>query len=1158
MRVQVLGSAEVVRDGVPVDLGGRKQRMLLAALALYGGRPVAVDTLVDLLWGDDVPASAVPTLHVYLAGVRRALEPDRPARAPAKLLVTVAPGYALRLPHGAVDAVEFDATVEEVHRRLAGWSAGPAGLGRPDLSTAELEQVGGRLGDVLGSWRGAPYVDLADAPAAVAERTRLEELRLVALEDRALVRLALGEHATTAAELEFLVAEYPLRERLWTLLVLALAASGRQADALEALRKVRRILAEELGLDPGAALRELEGAVLRQDPALVWRPAAVAAAPGATPAAPATVAEGPPATADPRRWPLVGRDSELAALRELLVRADTATPGFAVLVGEPGIGKTRLTEELAADASERGFAVLTGHCSEDEGAPPMWPWVGVLRALVGAVPSDALPGSARTDLAACADALSPGSAAHATPAGGDDPARTPGEVDAARFQLWNGVAAVLSAASAVRPLLVILDDLHWADPSSVRLLRHLAEVLHTGRILVVGTRRPYPEPVGALAQVAETLSRRHALRLDLVGLSAPEAARLVEATTSRTPTPDEAAALCDRTEGNPFFLVELGRLLAGRHRPDTGAPAALPAAVTDVVAQRLARLPDATGQVLRTAAVIGRRFDLTLLAAASGRAEDDVLDDLDPALAAGVIAEEETVDRFRFAHALVRDVVYAGFPAARRARRHAVVAAALEAAPGQDGGERLSETARHWLAAGPAHAGRAWRVAAAAAGQARGMYAHEEAAALLAAAVEAQRADRTASALDRYELLMARVDACRWLGDREGLDAALAAAVVEADRLGDVVRLARAAVGTAEGALCQTRLYGQTDRHMIDVLRRVLRELPAEDSELRCRALLVLALELYYADASEYRDALVEQGMAMARRLGDLWLLVWACQTAFVASWRAATADSRRRLADEAVEAAAMLGDPMWEAVARALRAIVAGEQGRYTDLRDEVRQAREIAEKLRLTYLLVVLGELEVPWLAMRGRFAEAERLIAVRDEIGVRHTAPNYRAAGAGLYLYLRLWQGRLAEMIPVMREMSAISPSLMDPVVPWMLVRDGQLDQARREYDRVGIPVAGDDWISVQKRCQAAEIAFALGMPDVAAEAYRWLSPYAGRCCTAGFGLAVGPVDAFLALAASATGEQALAGRHADEALRLCAQWEIPLVARWLRDQRERAGF
>ena len=189
VEVAVLGPIEVRLGGRAVDLGTPKQRALVAALALSQGRPVSVDAIVDLLWGDRPPPGVTATLQAYVSGLRRVIEPERQRRAPATVLVTVAPGYALRVSDADVDTQLFERTVSEQHRRLK-----PSSFGQSSLSVAELSDAVSQLRDCLGLWRGTPYGELEDAPAAVAERARLEELRLVALEDRAVAELALGHH----------------------------------------------------------------------------------------------------------------------------------------------------------------------------------------------------------------------------------------------------------------------------------------------------------------------------------------------------------------------------------------------------------------------------------------------------------------------------------------------------------------------------------------------------------------------------------------------------------------------------------------------------------------------------------------------------------------------------------------------------------------------------------------------------------------------------------------------------------------------------------------------------------------------------------------------------------------------------------------------------
>jgi hypothetical protein len=217
----------------------------------------------------------------------------------------------------------------------------------------------------------------------------------------------------------------------------------------------------------------------------------------------------------------------------------------------------------------------------------------------------------------------------------------------------------------------------------------------------------------------------------------------------------------------------------------------------------------------------------------------------------------------------------------------------------------------------------------------------------------------------------------------------------------------------------------------------------------------------------------------------------------------------------------------------------------------DEIRHTREIAEPRRLVYALIVLGELESPWLAMQGRFAEAERIIEARRELMTGASMPQRHESIVAGYACNKLWQGRIADMIPVFQGLVPVSPMPFDLTIQWMLVRAGRLDEARALGNLVP---STDDWVAMHHHCIAAEIAFALGQPEAGRALYQWLSPYAGRVCSAGFSVAIGPVDAFLALAARAAGERDIAARHAERALELCAEWEIPLVAQWMREQRD----
>jgi DNA-binding SARP family transcriptional activator/CheY-like chemotaxis protein len=316
---RLLGQVEAWHDGRRLELGGRKQRAVLAALLVRAGRVVSLEQLIDDLWPDNPPARAAATVQVFVSNLRRALEPERPRGTPASLLVTSAPGYVLRAGPGAIDAHEFVRLAEDGHRALEDDDGELA---------AEL------LARADGLWRGAALGDVLHAPFAQAEAARLEELRLSCAEDRIDAELSLGRHNTVVAELEQRVSRHPMRERLRAQLMLALYRSGRQADALDAYRAGRRVLHDELGLEPGAPLRALEQAVLRQDPDLAWEP--------------------------PER---VIRDGSSPELSEVLASAGDDEPGRVLVVDDSGVNRrllVRALTELGHDvrAAEHGRRAL--------------------------------------------------------------------------------------------------------------------------------------------------------------------------------------------------------------------------------------------------------------------------------------------------------------------------------------------------------------------------------------------------------------------------------------------------------------------------------------------------------------------------------------------------------------------------------------------------------------------------------------------------------------------------------------------------------------------------------------------------------------------------------------------------------------------------------
>jgi DNA-binding SARP family transcriptional activator len=344
MRFQVLGPLEVEADDGLVQLGGPKERLLLALLLTRPNQVVSVEALQQGLWGDRPPPSAAKTLQSHVKRLRQTLEPGRARGAAGSVLVTRQPGYLLRVERGALDAARFEELTTRARRLLSG---------------GEADAAGSMLREALGLWRGQAFQEFTNTDFGAAEADRLAELRVVAVEDRLEADLRLGRHRELVAELEGLVRDQPLRERLWAQLLLALYRSGRQADALLAYQRARSILVEELGIDPGAELRRLHAAILAQDPGLDL-PDPAEAADRELPD-PLNVA-GPP---------FVGRAAELAWLRAAWTHTVQGRGGVVFLHGGPGMGKTRLAAELARGVHNQGGQVLYGRCTA-AASEPLW------------------------------------------------------------------------------------------------------------------------------------------------------------------------------------------------------------------------------------------------------------------------------------------------------------------------------------------------------------------------------------------------------------------------------------------------------------------------------------------------------------------------------------------------------------------------------------------------------------------------------------------------------------------------------------------------------------------------------------------------------------------------------------------------------------------
>ncbi|NKY86849.1 AfsR/SARP family transcriptional regulator [Nocardia veterana] len=672
--IRVLGSFAAEAGGEALPLGGPRQRGVLALLVAARGQVVPVDRMIEDLWRGEPPARALASLQAYVSNLRRLLEPGRPPRAPARLLMSASPGYALRLPRSAVDAWRFEDLLDEAR------------------TLADPRDAHTRLTEALALWRGPAFAEVADEPWVAAEIARLDELRLIARELRIAAGLRLGDPATVVPDAETFTHDHPLREEGWRLHALALWSSGRQADSLAALRRARATFADELGLDPGPDLVALEEAILTQRTDVLHT-----AVPPPAAHTPRVAAPTPPSVIEkPYTATFVGRENELAALLAAAGETVRRQVRVALVSGEAGLGKSMLLEQLGARLAQDGWLVAAGRCPDVDSAPPAWAWVEVLRTVADSVP----PGDFADDLAPLLS----------------DSATGTGDAAAGRFRLRRAVWAWLSAIAADRPVAVLLDDLHWADAATLELL---AGVDARAPILIVAAyRADESEHLGA---TFASLARTAPLRLDLSGLDRDAVAELVRAECEADDS--TVAGITERTGGNPFYVRETARLLSGE-----GALIALsevPEGVRDVLRRRFARLPESGVSVLRLAAVAGRESSVDVLVRAADTDEDGVLDALDAGVIAGLL-DEPGPGRVRFVHALVRDTLMTDVSRVRITRMHARIAAALE------GRGDVTALAHHYARAGsPKAVG--YCVRAAELAEAR--YAHDVAATLLTDAV---------------------------------------------------------------------------------------------------------------------------------------------------------------------------------------------------------------------------------------------------------------------------------------------------------------------------------------------------------------------------------------------------------------------------------------
>lgn len=807
---------------------------------------------------------------------------------------------------------------------------------------------------------------------------------------------------------------------------------------------------------------------------------------------------------------LVGRQEETAHLDSDL-EAALAGRGAVVLVsGEGGIGKTALAEDLAARAERAGAQVLWGRCLEGEGAPPLWPWLQILRGL-------------DPELAA----------------------RTGGgaETQESRFEFFESVIARLKRAAAPSGAVIVLDDLHWADEPSVLLLRLLAAELAGSRLLVLASYRETDLRTDrGLGRALPDLIRERVTRsLHLTGLSESEVADYVAILTDHLASPETSRRLFARSEGNPFFVAEMVRFLSGGSDAEH-----LPEGLRQLIRQRTALLSPSCLALLETASVIGREFSLSLLQPVTEMSGTELLSVLDAAVSSRLL-DEGSPGRFLFNHALIRETLYGDLPASRRVELHRRVGIALDKLVESDSEPHLTELATHFFKASPAgEAARAMDYASRAGDYAMSGYAFEEAARLYRMALDAQLM-LGADDRERARLLLSLARA-HDLSDEmmAGVETSLELLRI-AQRLGDGELAARAALVT-EGVMT---IGGESEK-MERLCTQALELVGETNAPLRARLLAQLTIAHHFRDLGR-SEALAREALDVAESCGDPVALAAALNARQLIPWGAASFDARLRTSDRLIELGLETGNGKAELWGHFWRVASLFEIGDIRRLELEVEAYATAAEKLhdpsarwRTAISRGVLAQLA-------GRFEECERHAAEVKATGMPSQGRVVMVMRAALLANVLRLVGRYDEILEQMERASRGGPiATVRAIRICVLLGLGRREEAKAEFDSM---TATD--LRAQPKVHTwpitlvhlAEASAILGERQQSEIIYGLLAPYPDRNAVAAGGTAAcyGSMSRYLGLLASSLGRFDLAVEHFEAAIAMDeAQGAVPYVA------------
>ena len=1113
MRIWLCGTLRVEAGGLGVRelLARRQARLLLALLVLRRGRPCHRAELVEALWPGSASQRHGASLRVLLSAVRGALGGGSlVGRASVQLV----------LPDDAwVDVEQAHAKLEEAQSAAA--------QGRWAQAARAAAAVGELLREPLLAGESAAWIDEA--------RRDVDKLRIEAMQTRATAELEAGRPREAERAARELIAGLPFREEGHRLLMQALARQGNVAEALLAYERLRELLRDELGSSPSASTAGLHTRLLRQDDEGVGADAPAEGVRQTALPAPLTQL---PAT------PLVGRANELDAV---LAAAKVAAGGVRRAVffsGEPGIGKTRLAAEAARRVGRERALVLYGRCDE-HALTAYQPFVEMIEQYVSLCPpavlAEELSGTDAGELARLVPAVANRVPKPATGASS--------AVD--RYRLFGAVGDLLASAAKHATLLLVLEDLHWADRSTLLMLRHLLRMPRQLPMLVVANYRSTEQltPEHPLPELLADLARDRLIeRIALDGLCPAEVTRLLGEVAGAPAQAWLARTVHRETAGNPLYVHEIAR-----HLSETGAfvgqegdepPDGLsiehfgvPEGVKDVIEGRLSRLTKATNEVLAVASVVGREFSMDLLERCCDVPEGALIDALEEALSAQVLTETPPEGSFTFSHMLVRATLYEQLSSVRRLRLHRLAAKALEDLHATDLEPRLPEIAHHYVAAGArGDPAKAVEYSLRAGHRALGQLAFEAAAAHYDAALAL-----VGPAQDerRLEGLLGLGEA-RWgTGDFEGARTAFGAAAGIARTRGRVEQFAIAALGfggrMAFGA-------GVRDDEVIELLEAALDGLADGHGALRARVLARLGEALTFCDTEGRRAGLCAEAVRLARGVGDPAVLASVLTNVHWALWSPDNPSERLAIADEIVDSAVRAGDVALEVDGQLWRVADLLELGEIAradrELEAWAHLARETGQRYQLWAVACVRGLRSL----MAGRIVEAEAQAMQALEIGQRDRNQNSLQIFGVQIAGVRREQGRYQELEDGTKMFVEQYPGIPTwrCALAFLYADAGRHEAARRELEILGadeFAALPRDMFWLADVALVGQACWMAGDVERARVLYDQLLPYARRNVTAGAIAACwGSASRILALLAATLGRRAEACRHFEEAIEM----------------------